>query len=228
MNGSFGDFKTSFYYGSRSDLSFKFLEAMSDEDAATFFQQLLREVGAAYDTGDVTQIIDLAYRTQVAGYAPQPESPSRWTYDDRPFTPLRKPLNESRIGLLTSSGHFVKGDDPKPFGVDDMTQREAEERIGDFLREAPSLSLIPRDTPAHDLVVRHGGYDTRSVELDPNVAFPRDALAAAEAAGRVGELSQRLYSFAGACAQGRVKKVAAEWAERLVNDKTDILLLVPV
>jgi hypothetical protein len=228
MSESFEDFKTSFSYGSRSDLSFKFLKGMSDEDAAAFFQQLLREVGAAYDTGDVTGIIDFAYEAQVAGYAPRPDSPSRWTYDDRPFAPLRKPLAESRVGLLTSSGHFVDGDDPEPFGVANMTQAEAENRINDFLREAPSLSSIPRDTSRNALRVRHGGYDTRSVARDPNVAFPRDALVAAQSDGRIGEVAETLYSFAGAAAQGRVKKIAGEWARQLQGDEVDVVLLVPV
>ncbi len=228
MTGSFEDFRTSFSYGSRSDISFKFLKSMSDEDAAGFFQQLLIEVGAAYDTGDVSQILELAYQTQISGYEPDPEHPSRWSYEDRPFVKLPKPLNESRVGLLTSSGHFVAGADPEPFGVENMTQSEAEGRIGEFLRETPVLSSIPRNTPRDQLVVRHGGYDTRSVVLDFNVSFPRDALVAAEEAGRIGELDETLYSFPGATAQGRVKKVAPAWVEQISGDSIDVMLLVPV
>lgn len=228
MSESFEDFKASFYYGSRSDMSFKFLKSMSDDDAARFFQQLLTEVGAAYDTGELAPILDLAFEAQVAAYAPQPDTPGRWSYDDRPFTPLTKPLADSRVGLLTSSGHFVVGADPEPFGVVGMSQQEAEDRIGEFLREAPTLSPIPRNTPSQHLVVRHGGYDTRGVSRDCNVAFPRDALVTAEDEGRIGDLAETLYSFPGAAAQGRVKKVAAEWADRLKHDKIDVLLLVPV
>ena len=226
MVGSFEEFKNSFYYGSRSDLSFKFLKSMSDAEAADFFQQLLFEVGEAYDTGEVDRILDLAYQAQVAGYAP--DEPSRWSYEDRPFAKLTKPLGECRVGLLTSSGHFVAGDDPQPFGVEDMTQTEAEERISEFMRATPILSRIARETPAEQLVVRHGGYDTRPALRDFNVSFPRDALVAAEEAGRIGHLANTLYSFPGATAQGRVKQVAPEWAEQIGKDSIDVLLLVPV
>lgn len=228
MSDSFEDFRTSFSYGSRSNLSFKFLKSMSDEQAGDFFEKLLSEVSDAFDTGDVSTILDLAYQTQVAAYGPDPDRPMRWSYDDRPFTPLRKPLSESRVGLMTSSGHFHANDDPEPFGVKGMTQDQAEQRIGEFLKETPLLSSIPRETPPDQLVVRHGGYDTTSARRDFNVTFPRDGLVAAEEAGRIGELAGKLYSFPGATAQGRVKQIAPEWADQLQADSIDVLLLVPV
>ena len=228
MPQSFEEFKKSFYYGSRSDLSFKFLASLSDDVAAEFLQQLLFQVGELHDTGDVTPIIELVYQAQIEGYAPDPERPSRWQYQDRPFTALSKPLAECRVGMLTSSGHFVAGDDPRPFDVADMTQQEAEDRIGEFLRTAPILSAIPRDTDGADLRVRHGGYDIRSAQRDSNVTFPRDALVAAATAGTVAEVAHTLYSFPGATAQGRVKQIAPEWAQRLKDEDIDVLLLVPV
>ncbi len=144
MSESLEEFRQSFFYGSRSDLSFKFLKSMTDEAATEFIQRLFREVGAAYDTGDVRPVVQLVYETEVAAYSPRPGTEPRWSYDDRPFAPLRKSLPESKLGLLTSSGHFVVGRDPEPFGVKGMTQQEAEDRITDFLRAAPTLSAIPR------------------------------------------------------------------------------------
>ena len=228
MAESFKEFKDSFYYGSRSDLSFKFLKSMSDEAAGEFLRRLLTEVGDAYDTGEVGPILELAYRAQIEGYAPDPERPSRWRYEDRPFAALSKPLTSSRVGMLTSSGHFRAGDDPQPFGIDNMTQQEAEDRIGEFIRTAPVLSPIPRDTAGADLRVRHGGYDTRAAQRDFNVVFPRDALMAAAADGRLGEVAPTLYSFPGATAQGRVKQLAPDWVQRLKDEDVDVLLLVPV
>jgi len=156
------------------------------------------------------------------------EDTSRWTYDSGPFASLRKPLSESRLLLLTSSGHFVEGDDPEPFGVPHMTQEEAVARINDFLREAPVLSVVPRDTDPGALRVRHGGYDVRSVRRDPNVAFPRDLLVEAEATGRIGTLAPEILSFPGATAQGRLRQVLPEWLERVRGADVDLALLVPV
>lgn len=220
------EFKNSFSYGSRSDLTFKFLKALSPDDAGEFLRRLLREVGNSLDDGDITPIHDLVFRWQVRGYEGSGRSHQ---YDDAPFTPLTKPLAESRVGVLTSSGHFASGDDPRPFGVEDMTQSEAEARIGEFLREPPALSPIPADIDPGKLRVRHGGYDVRSVTHDPEVAFPLDNLRRFEAEGRIGTLSSPMYSFPGATSQGRMRKHSLPgWIDQLCNDGIDVLLLVPV
>ncbi|MDT8436124.1 MAG: glycine/sarcosine/betaine reductase selenoprotein B family protein [Gemmatimonadota bacterium] len=223
---SLAEFRESFFYGSRCDLSFKFLRDLSDEEAAEFLRVLLERLGDAYDTGDVEPLVRAAIEAQVKAYGRK--APDRWTYEDAPFTPPDRPLAESRLLLLTSSGHFVEDDDPRPFGVEGMTQEEAEARIDEFLREAPILSAIPRDTPAARLRVRHGGYDVRSARRDPGVVLPRDALVEAEARGRIGALADEILSFPGATAQGRLQRLLPEWVERARNAEVDLALLVPV
>ena len=229
MSETFEEFTKSFYYGSRSDLSFKFLKNLPPEEAAEAIRQILEAVVTSFDTGEVTELHDLVIGWQVAGYRPPAGSPRQYLYEDAPFVLPAKPLEESRVGLMTSSGHFTAGDDPEPFGVKDMTQREAEERIGEFLHEAPVMSTVSRDFDAADLRLRHGGYDVRSAVKDFNVAFPRDALLAAQAAGRIAEVADPLYSFPGAASQGRLrKKVLPSWVEMLHEAELDVLLLVPV
>jgi hypothetical protein len=226
---SFEEFKDSFSYGSRSDLSFKFLKRLSPEDAAEFFRRLLEEVGHTFDDGDLDRIHRLVYRAQVEGYAPDPGVTPAFVYESGPFAPLRRSLSECRVGLLTSSGHFTAGDDPRPFGIEDMSQEEAAARIDDFLRTAPELSEIHREVEADRLRVRHGGYDIRSADLDHNVTLPRDALVEAEAGGAIGEFAETMYSFVGAASQLRLRKhVLPEWIERFRADELDALLLVPV
>ncbi len=220
------EFKNSFSYGSRSDLTFKFLKSLTDDDAGEFFRQLLWQVGHSLDDGDISPIHQLVFEWQRRGYE---GSGRNHAYDDAPFTPLAKPVAESRVGVLTSSGHFAEGDDPKPFGVENMTQAEAEERIGEFLRDTPKLSAIPTDLEPTDLRVRHGGYDVRSVSHDREVAFPLSILQSLEADGVIGELSSPMYSFTGATSQGRLRKQAIPgWVEQLQSDAIDVLLLVPV
>ena len=229
MSESLEDFKNSFYYGSRGDLSLKFLKNLSPDRAGDAIQQLLEAVVTSFDTGEVDELHDLMVGWQVEAYAPAEDADYRYAYDDAPFTRPTKRLSESRVGLMTSSGHFAAGDDPEPFGVKDMTQLEAVDRLKEFLKEAPVMSKISRDIEPHDLRVRHAGYDVRSAVKDFNVAFPRDALLAAQAAGRIGDLADPLYSFPGAASQGRLRKnVLPDWVEMLHEAEIDVLLLVPV
>ncbi|GMQ92636.1 MAG: hypothetical protein BMS9Abin12_0113 [Acidimicrobiia bacterium] len=226
---SFESFRRSFSYGKRNDLNFKFFKSMSDDDVASMLQTLLDGLGDAYDTGDVLPLIEAAYEAQVAGYSPAPGAPPpKYMYDDGPFTPLGTTVTEARVGLLTTSGHFVAGDDPEPFGEVAMTQKDAVARISEFLRETPVLSEIPSDTPTSDLRVRHGGYDIRSASRDPNVTFPIDRLREARQDGRLRSLPDTFFSFPGATSHGRLRQVLPDWVERLHGQDIDVLLLVPV
>lgn len=225
----FAEFRESFSYGSRTDLAFKFLKRLSDEAAAEFFRALLEAVGDAVDDGDVQPIIDLAYEWQVRAYSRSPDEKPSVAYREAPFAAPAKPMAESRIVLLTSSGHFVAGSDPEPFGVAGMTQEEAISRISEFTSSSPQLSEIPRDTASSDLRVRHGGYDVRGAVLDPNVAFPLTPLLQLAGAGVVGEVAPTAFSFVGACSQAGLRREALPaWIERLRNEEADAVLLVPV
>jgi D-proline reductase (dithiol) PrdB len=222
---TFEDFKRSFSYGTRNDLNFKFLSALSDDDAAQFFQDLLWKLGDVFDDGDFSHIIDHVIDGQISAYS----QAGRWTYDDVPFAPLAKPLAESRLALITSTGHFVDGEDPEPLGVKDMTQSEAIKRIGDFLKSEPTLTAIPLSTPRTKLRVRHGGYDIRGVQADPNVAFPVDRLRELTNEGYIGELLPKAYSFIGATSQLRLLNQAGpKWVGMLKSQEVDAALLVPV
>jgi D-proline reductase (dithiol) PrdB len=222
---SFEEFKRSFSYGTRSDLGFKFLSILPDHEAAKFFQDLLWKLGDSFDDGSLDRIVDHVYEWQVRAYA----APGKWEYAEGPFTPLRKPLAESRLALLTTSGHFVKGGDPQPFGTENMTQDEATDRIMDFIRSEPALSAIPVRTPAKELRVRHGGYDIRASQIDPNVVLPLEILLELESQGRIGKLTQDAYSFVGACSQKRLlNKTGPQWVKLFQEQQIDTVLLVPV
>lgn len=227
MGESLEDFKNSFNYGTRSDLAFKFLKRLSPEEVADFFQELLRRLGDTIDDGGADRLLELAYEYQVRAYT-GPQGERAPTYEDGPFAMLARPLADARLGLISSGGHFVEGHDPEPFGVESMTQEEATSRILEFLRAAPQLTLIPSDTPTSRLRVRHGGYDVRGTQKDPNVVFPLDRLRELRAEGRFGEFAEHAYSFVGATAQTRLlKESGPEWVERFRQDRLDAVLLVP-
>jgi len=225
---SFQTFRESFSYGERNNVNFKFFKSMSDADVASFLEELLNELADAYDTGDVMPLIQAAYEMQIAGYSPAADVPPKHAYDDGPFAPLDTPIQEAKVGLLTTSGHFVAGDDPRPFGVADMTQDEAMARIGEFLRDTPVLSLIPSDTATSELRVRHGGYDITSALMDANVTFPIDRLRTARDNDAVGDLASTFFSFPGATSHGRLRQELPGWVERIHEEDVDVMLLVPV
>lgn len=224
-NESLEEFKNSFSYGSRPDLNFKFLASFSEEEAGDFFQELLNKLGDTINDGDATRLIDHVVQAQTKGYG----RPGAFEYDDGPFTPLSKPVSDMRIGLITSTGNFVERHDPEPFGVKNMDQAEATERIQDFLKAAPEFSEIPLDTPTDKLKARHGGYDIRSVMADRNVALPLDHMREFEADGTIGRAASPAYSFVGATAQRRMQKESIPgWIKMFQEREIEGAVLVPV
>ena len=222
---SLEDFKNSFFYGTRTDLNFKFLGALSAEDAGTFFQELLWKMGDTLNDGNLDRLIDHVTAWQQRGY----DKPAKFVYEDGSFAPLVKPLAETRLGLLTSTGHFVDGDDPKPFGVENMSQEEAIAAMLKFLRSEPTLSKIPTDTPLERLRVRHGGYDVRGAMADSGVALPLTLLNDLAEAGTIGEFVSPAYSFVGAASQRRLLKQAApSWVMLFQEQGIEAVVLVPV
>lgn len=225
------ELRRSFFYGSRSNLNVKFLKDLDDTEFGDFLEELFAATSATADDGDAARVTDVLYRWQVQAYSGHLGDPADFPHrhDDTPIATLPKPLSACRVALLTSSGHFVDGDDPEPLGVVGMTQAEAEARIGEFLREAPTLSAIPVDTPADRLCVRHGGYPVDSVAKDHQVALPLGHLTDLAAEGVIGEVAPTAYSFVGAAAQARIRKdVGPAWAQQLADEQVDAVLLVPV
>jgi len=222
---SFEEFRKSFFYGSRSDMSFKFLDHLSDSQAAEFLRELFRDVITCIDTDDTERL----KQTVLAGQTAAHSDPETFAYDEGSFTPFSKDPSLAKFTLLTSSGHFTVDDDPEPFGIKSMTQREAEERIFDFIREKPELSKIPFSLPGENLRVRHGGYDIRASLADPNVTFPWQRMSELQRDGVVGELTEYAYSFTGACSQKRlIKKVLPGWIRLMQDNEVDGAILIPV
>jgi hypothetical protein len=222
---TFEEFKNSFSYGSRSDMNFKFLKALSEDDAGDFFQGLLWKLGDASNDGNYEPVFNHIFDWQVKAYSAK----TKWEYSDAPFIPLRKPLSESKIGLLTTSGHFVEGDDPEPFGVKDMGLEEAQKRISEFLKVEPVLSTIPLNTPRENIRLRHGGYDNRAALADFNSVLPLDRLEELQESGTIGQIMENAYSFVGACAQNPlINETAPKWAEMFKSQGVDGMILVPV
>jgi len=154
--------------------------------------------------------LGLAHRLYLRAY--------RWRrIDPIPWTPLRKPLAACRLALVSSAGLTLPEQDPFDAGV----------RGGDV-----SFREIPSEVPAARLIESHRSeaFDHAGLRRDANLAFPLDRARELVQRGRVGSLAARHLSFMGSItAPGRlVRDTAPPAAQRLVDQRVDIALLVPV
>ncbi len=142
----------------------------------------------------------------------------RWRrIDPVPWTPLAKPLSESRLALVSSAGFVAPSQQPFDASV----------RGGDV-----SFRDIPADVDVHTLIDTHRSesFDHSGLQADPNVAFPIDRVRELVSRGRIGSLNRRHLSFMGSItAPGRlVRNTAPGVARQLATDGVDVALLVPV
>ena len=142
----------------------------------------------------------------------------RWRQlKDVACTPLRKPLSESRVALVTSGGLVVPGQ--VPFDMD-------------FRGGDPSYRVIPADVDVQSLEEYHRSeaFDHSGIEADKNMAMPLDRLHELVAERVIGEVAPRHLSFMGSVtAPGRLTRdTAPKAAHLLVEDEVDVALLVPV
>lgn len=142
----------------------------------------------------------------------------RWrTIDPVPWAPLRKPLRESRVALISSAGFHRPDQDPFD-----------ESKLGGD----STFREISADTDVSTLLNSHRSesFDHRPMIDDPNLAFPIDRLNELVMRGRVGASASFHLSFMGSItAPGRlVGRTAPEAVARLVEAEVDVALLVPV
>jgi hypothetical protein len=222
---SFDEFRNSFFYGSRADLFHKWFKAGSEGLADEYLQELLRLTGQLIDDGDTGPIVEAIVQAQSKAYA----GAGHFVYDTGPFAALEQPLSESRIALLTTTGHFVEGDDPKPFGIENLTQDQVLKMTGEFGKADSTLSEVPVSTTRDRTRVRHPGYDIRAAEADRNTSFPIDRMLELDKDGVIGEFVDPAFSFVGLTSQLRLRKqIAPAWAERVKSAGAQGAVLVPV
>jgi D-proline reductase (dithiol) PrdB len=137
--------------------------------------------------------------------------------DPVPWAPLGKPLSESRLALVSSAG----------FVLPDQEHFDESMRGGD-----PSFREIPSDVDTSTLIDTHRSetFDNTGLARDPNLAFPIDRVRELVQEGRIGSVNRRHLSFMGSItAPGRLtKRTAPEAIGRLVEDRVDAALLIPV
>jgi D-proline reductase (dithiol) PrdB len=127
------------------------------------------------------------------------------------WIPLSKPLSESRVALLSSAALR-------------LAVQEA------FIpREDFGYRRVPSDPSAGVIVIDHHSGIGRVPKQDPEIVFPRTALAALAADRTIGALAPFHFSFMGGLRDHA--KIENELAPALANDlrqaQVDLALLVP-
>ena len=146
------------------------------------------------------------------------DTPYRWAhYTGAPFQPLRKPLRESRITIITTAAPF----DP---AKGDQGPRAA------YNGGAKFYAVYDGDSSAtHDLRISHVAYDrAHSTAEDAGTWFPLPQLIACAREGRIGAVAPR---FLGAPTNRShrvtIETDAPEILARCRTDAVDAAVLVP-
>lgn len=134
-------------------------------------------------------------------------------YTTAPFTPLKRPIDQCRVALITSGGIHL--DSQEPF------------RAGHYAE--CSYREIPIDAPIEKIRVSHNHYNPANVLKDLNLLLPRDRMREFEQEKIIGSVSPVMISFMGAILLPKklIRETAPAAAHRLKQLDVDCAILTP-
>ena len=127
------------------------------------------------------------------------------------WCPVKKPLNQSRVAMLSSAALRLTTQEP-------------------FIpREDFGYRRVSSDPSAGELIIDHHSGIGRVPKQDPEIVFPRTALANLQRQGVVGSLAPFHFSFMGGLRDhGKIEnELALALADDLKQTQVDLALLVP-
>jgi D-proline reductase (dithiol) PrdB len=127
------------------------------------------------------------------------------------WRPIRKSLSESRVALLSSAA--LRLADQEPF----------------VPREDLSYRKVSADPNAGEIIIDHHSGIGRVPKQDPEIIFPRTALASLAERGVIGSLAPFHFAFMGGVRQHQriESELAPALAKDLADAQIDLALLVP-
>ena len=146
------------------------------------------------------------------------DNPYRWAQHAQvPFCPLKKPLDASRVGLVTTAAPY------KP---------DAGEQGARAPYNAAAKFYQVYNHPSEQdqfLGISHLGYDrVYSTAEDINAFFPLTALRQSAAQGRIGEVAPRYYGAPTNRSQATtIRQDCADVLQMMREDEVDLAILVP-
>ena len=136
-----------------------------------------------------------------------------------PWTPPRKPLNESTVAMLSTAGLALAND--RPFDQDG-------ERRNPWWGD-PTFRVITRDAAGSDVRTYHLHVDNRHTEQDLNCTLPLTRLRELEQAGEIGRSAPSHFSIMGYLLDPTemLEQSTPELIRRMQTEQVDVVLLAP-
>jgi D-proline reductase (dithiol) PrdB len=154
------------------------LWARGNDDILMRMPQIEADFAAAHDV-PIHYLERIRSYYQALGYG----APYEWAhYADVPFAPLRKPLNECRVALITTAAPYQPGAGDQGPGAP-------------YNAKAKFYSVYSRDSAHdHDLRISHVAIDRQHTTAeDPGSYFPLPALRRCAQSGRIGSIASRFH-----------------------------------
>ncbi len=126
-----------------------------------------------------------------------------------PWTPLRRPIAQATVAIVTTGGVHLCAD--RPFD----------------LRTDASFRAISRNASSADLCITHEHYDRRDALRDLNLVFPLERLLELEADGIVGRVADVHYGFGFVQDPGDLLAPGRQVGRLLAQAQVDLVILVP-
>lgn len=120
-----------------------------------------------------------------------------------PWTPVSKPLEHSKLALVTTAG--VHHRDQEPF---DMTDRDGD----------PTFRIIDTNRPASDLKITHDYYDHKDADRDINIVFPIERIKELQNEEVIGEAARYHYGFMGHIVGPHINVLMKETAPKVARN----------
>jgi D-proline reductase (dithiol) PrdB len=136
-----------------------------------------------------------------------------------PWTPLKKPLSDCTVALISSAGIALKTD--RPFD-------QAGERRNPWWGD-PSYRILPNTAQAEDVRFYHLHINPAYGEQDINCLFPLGRLKELEGLKEIGRSAARHYSIMGYILQPEtlLQHTVPAIVRNLEEDQADVVILVP-
>ena len=183
---------------------------LPEDQALEFFNGLYRAAVEAKESGEWGRVE--AYLQGWEDKLTSRSAPDALRFETAPWTPLKRPLREAKVALVTMGGVYIKGQHD-PFNTD-----------GD-----PSYRILPKTTPRELFGIAHTHYDTSSALRDINVVFPYQRMQELARDGVIGSFADVCYGFMGFIPRPLVpvliEETAPEVARTLVAADVDAVLI---